>query len=142
MKKKEEKSIVYAYRDLYSKIINMLYYTNPEKYNYFYQKYDEYFKQYNIKLNILEPIAYQFLDEYADYIIPLTNNKVDFNTLLEAAVVIKKEVDKKTDDEIKEWLEEVKEKNRSQQERSFPYDYKINDNIQGIIDDIENKKQK
>ena len=64
------------------------------------------------------------------------------NRLLEAAVVIKKEVDKKTDDEIKEWLEEVKEKNRSQQERSFPYDYKINDNIQGIIDDIENKKQK
>ena len=140
--KKEEKSIIYAYRDLYNKIINMLYYTNPEKYNYFYQKYDEYFNQYDIKLNILEPIAYQFLDEYADYILPLTNNKVSFDTLLEAAVVIKKEVDKKTDDEIKEWLEEVKEKNQRQQERSFPYDYKINDNIQGIMDDIEDQKKK
>ena len=140
--KNEEKSIIYAYRDLYNKIINMLYHTNPERYNYFYTKYDGYFNQYNIKLNILEPVAYQFLDEYADYIIPLTNNKVDFNTLLEAAVVIKKEVDKKTDDEIKEWLEEVKQRNQRQQERSFPYDYKINDNIQGIIDDVEDQKLK
>ena len=138
----KEEFIVYAYRDLYDKIMNMLYHTNPEKYNYFYKKYDEVFKQRIIKLNILEPIAYQFLDEYADYILPLTNKKVSFDTLLEAAIVVKKEVDKKTDDEIKDWLEEAKEKNRRQQEKSFPYDYKINDNIQGIIEDTEDVKQK
>ena len=141
-KKSKQEAILYGYKEIYNKIINMLYYTNPLKYNRFYGIYEKYFKDRNIKLNDLEPIAYKFLDEYAEYVLPLSNNKVDFDKLLSAVVVVKKEVEKQSEEEIKEWLEVVKIRNQRQQERSFPYDYKINDNIQGMSIDIDEKNKK
>ena len=89
-----------------------------------------------MNLKEMEPIVYNFLNEYASYIIPLSNNKIGMNKILDAACVVKKEISGYSDEEITDWLESVKIINRRKQKIEFPYNVKLNDNIQARSEDL------
>ena len=133
--KKEEDAIIYAYKALYRKILGILYYTDQKKYFEFYNKYKTIVDSH-MNLKEMEPIVYNFLNEYASYIIPLSNNKISMNKILDAACVVKKEISGYSDEEITDWLESVKIINRRRRQQAFPYNAKLNDNIQARSEDL------
>ena len=113
-----EEIMVEQYILLYMDIMSILSNTDIKKYCYFYNKYDD---KLNYSLKELEPVMYKFLNEYANYIIPLSNNKVSFDKILSAATIVKKEVENYTEQELKEWYEECKDINLQIQKEEFPY---------------------
>ena len=114
-----------AYKDLYLKIIDILSILDRAEYIELYNKYEDLL---NVSLvdttsNQLETPLSNLLIDYAKYIIPLSNNKIDLNTIFRAMTVVKKEVDWMNNGEIKEWLASTIEDNLQKKEIEFPYDY-------------------
>ena len=114
-----------TYKDLYLKVIDILSCLDREKYIEFYNKYD-----YILNVNLSETTSSKleipmsnFLADYAKYIIPLSNNKIELNTIFRAMTVVKKEVEWMNEAEIKEWLKIAIQNNIENEEKEFPYIY-------------------
>lgn len=114
-----------VYKDLYLKIIDILSVLDRDKYIEIYNKYNDLL---NVNLseitsNSLEVPISNLLIDYAKYIIPLSNNKIEFNTILRALVEVKKEVQWMDNSEIKAWLEKAIADNVVKGREEFPYIY-------------------
>lgn len=123
--KTEEELRKKTYKDLYLKIIDILQVLDKEKYIEFYNKYNDYL---NINLsnttsNHLEIPISNLLIDYAKYIIPLSNNKIELSTIFKALIEVKREIDWMNNQEIKEWLEKTINDNLEKEDKEFPYTY-------------------
>ena len=130
-----------SYKDLYLKIISILKQTDKKEYQELSNKYNN---QININIeklssNDLKPVMTNFLTDYAKYIIPLSNNKVDLETILRAVIEVKKELYKMNTDEIKAWLEQTLKDNHKASAIAFPYQYDEN-NPEAYVE-IRNQKR-
>lgn len=124
-----------SYKKLYNKIINILYLTDKEVYQDLYNKYDNLI---NINLDetsstLLEPTLCAFLVDYAKYILPLSNNKVELETVLSAAAEVKKEIYKMHNAKINVWLENTLKDNLRIKESIFPYIYNYNNPTEAFL---------
>lgn len=89
---KTDNPINYSYKEIYNTITKILKEINYEKYQYFYNKYENSISNPLSPLNDIEPIACQFLTEYAEYIIALSNKQISLPTIIEAAKVVKEKM--------------------------------------------------
>ena len=110
------------------KILNILKSIDLEKYKYFYDKYSKKINDRLINFNEMEQIAREFLTEYGEYIIPLSNKEVDFDKILEAASNVKKELDYYSEEELNIWKEDVLKSKEELEEILFPYQYEYGSN--------------
>ena len=123
--KTEEELRKKTYKDLYLKIIDILQVLDKEKYIELYNKYNDYL---NINLsnttsNHLETPISNLLIDYAKYIIPLSNNKIELSTIFKALIEVKREIEWMNNQEIKEWLEKTINDNLEKEDKEFPYTY-------------------
>ena len=126
--------IIRTYKDLFRDIMNILNELDHEKYLYFVNKYYNNISDYGITLNNLEPLFFNFLTEYAEYIIPLSNNNVDLSTIISAAKVVKREIDNLTLEEISKWLDSTTKDNLEVGKKSFPYRYDPSNETEAFLE--------
>ncbi|MBQ2872817.1 MAG: hypothetical protein IJE89_02335 [Bacilli bacterium] len=139
---KEKDKIIGAYNDTYDQIMKILYELDYNKYLELYQKYEEKFDKSDITLKELEDILCNFLTEYASYILPLSNQKIDKSTTLEAAINTKREINKHNEEELKELKDKIKSINEKIEEKAFPYSYDPNETRDNYLTETnENKKR-
>ena len=136
-----EKLRTKCYKDLYLRITNILKETDIAVYQKFFNKYYQYL---NVDIartnsNDLEDTMIKFLTEYAKYIIPLSNNNIDMETILRAAIVVKKKLYKMSNEEIKRWLEKALKDNENTSKIAFPYVYNPG-NPEGYVETRSGKK--
>ncbi|MBR7042311.1 MAG: transglutaminase domain-containing protein [Bacilli bacterium] len=123
-----------TYKDLYLKIMDILVSLDKDKYIELYNKYNNFL---NVNLSevtsrSLETVISNLLIDYAKYIIPLSNNKVELETIFRAIVEVKKEVDWMDNNEIRKWLSEAAKSNIDREKKEFPYVYDVN-NPEGYV---------
>ena len=133
-----------AYKDIYLKIMDILLYTDRKQYELFYNKYES---QININTSELssqnlEPVLTSLLNDYARYIIPLSNNKIPLESILKALIKIKQDIYFKSNEEIKNWLMKVKDDNAKFEEAAFPYIYDANNQTEAYLQSKENNSKK
>lgn len=131
-----QEEYVRIYRRIFNSIIEILYHTDYEKYEYFYDKYHNKIKEYNISLEQMETIMNEFTYEYANYIIPITNKEVSLDTIMEAAKVVKKEINSFSEEEVNKWYQETKKDNEEKSLTSFPYKYDPNNKTEAYLESV------
>ena len=131
--KTEEEKILMAYILLYKNILKTIKNLDYQEYCYLYDKYNKYFSNYYIKLKELDIIASNMLTEYANYILPLTNNKVSKQTILVASTIVKRKIDKYNDEEITAWLNQIVIDNQKVEEYTLPYEYDPNNKLEAYV---------
>ena len=57
------------------------------------------------------------------------------DTILTAAIEVKKQINYMSDNEIKEWLEKTKEDNKKRFAERFPYSYDPNNPKEGYVEE-------
>lgn len=138
----EKENIQFAYIALYKCILKILKQIDYNKYSELYDKYNKYLTDYTIDISSLENIASKMLTEYANYIIPLTNNNISFETILAAAAVVKSKIDNYSDEQIKIWLKETINNNEEVGKYTLPYIYDPADKTEAYITNHPNSKIK
>lgn len=138
-----KEKIITEYHLLYSRIMSILEELDHSKYQEFTKKYqDKISKKKNPSLKEIENIYSEFLTEYAQYIIPLSNNKIDNALMFEAISNVKKEIDKYTEEELKEWEQVVISENEKNEEEKFPYIYNPNETRINFLESKSKTKTK
>lgn len=122
-----------AYITAYKKIMEILSKLEHSKFLEFYNKYDKQISKYNISLKELEDIYTDFLTEYAKYILPLSNKKIDNQTLYNAITNIKKIINKQTENDISNSLNQIKQIHEEDENMIFPYEYNPNNEIPNYL---------
>ena len=114
-----------AYISLYTKILELLSNLDKDKYNELYSKYKKLLSidLSNTTSNNLLPIINSLLKDYSKYIIPLSNNEIDNNDLVNALTNIHKYLYHEDNNTIKNWLEKIISENNKRNNSSFPYNY-------------------
>lgn len=129
--KSYSENIIDTYSELYNKILDLLIQLDYSKYQELYGKYNNLideklimFKDKKISsLKEVEDVFSEFLTDYANYIIPLSNQNIDNNTIFEAASNVKKQINKFTDEDLENWKNVTIDVNKKIGEYSFPYVY-------------------
>lgn len=124
-------NITYVYITLYNNIMDILLKLDYQEYQKLYKKYNAklerkihiYTLRENVTLLEVEKIFSEFLTEYAEYIIPLANQKIEIKTLLQAATRTKEVVEKYSPEELNEWQTKVINLNTFTENKLFPYIY-------------------
>lgn len=125
-----QKNLFMGYKTAYNNIMDILLKLDYPKYKQLHNKYNNQI----IKLKILidqnlistkeiDQIFSNFLNEYMEYILPLSNQEIANNTLFRAASVVKSTINKYNETELKEWLETTKKVNETISSEYFPYSY-------------------
>ena len=140
--KTENENIQYAYIELYKSILKLLKDIDYSEYSYLFDKYHKYLTDYSIELSKLENIASEMLTEYANYIIPLTNNHVSFDTILLAASVVKSKINNYDNEELSNWLIDTIKNNEKVGDTTFPYIYDKSIPTEAYLIDKPLKKSK
>lgn len=126
--KSEQIRYMEAYISTYEHILGHLKYLDYEKYIYFRNKYQKnIYNTSNIKRQ--ENYVFSFFTEYGLYIIPLSNNKIKKETIMNAALITKIDIEKMTDEELEKWKKDVLEINNECFISSFPYIYNYQSEI-------------
>lgn len=148
-RKEHISKIIDSYQNTYNDITNIIIKLDYQKFLYFNEKYktliEDTVKQIqnnNEPLSTLENIYSDFLTEYATYIIPLTNKKIDKQTLLSAATSIKKELHSYSEQELNEWLNKTDKIYDVMEEKAFPYIYNPNETRQNYLETNTSSKSK
>lgn len=117
---KEKDRYAKSYITIYNHILEHLKFLDYQKYIYFYDKYQK--NIHNIdNLKRQESYSYAFFTEYGLYIIPLSNKKVPKETIMNAALITKKEIDNMDESELENWKKDVIELNNDYFTDAFPY---------------------
>jgi len=90
----------------------------------------------------IENLFADFLTEYATYIIPLSNQKISDETLLEAATNVKKEINKYNKEQLDAWKKEVLKEKEETEEKAFPYIYDPNETRLNYLSSKESSSKK
>ena len=141
--KTEEQMRIKTYKDLYKKIMDILFALDRPQYKELYEKYNEYFifNPDEITSNKLDMVVTNFLTDYAKYIIPLSNNKIEIKQILMALINIKQKVNNWDNIKIKTWLDKTISDNLEAEEEAFPYQYNPNNNTEAYLDVRDFNKQ-
>lgn len=146
---KHNKRVIKAYKNLYQEITKILSILDYPKYKELHTKYNELienkinaFELNKVSLKEIEEIFGDFLTEYATYIIPLSNQKIDNNTLLNAAINTKKEIDKYSKEELEELRDKIKKVNEERNSAKFPYIYDPNNKVPNYLESVEETSKK
>lgn len=151
--------IVYEFKDMYEKILKILSCLDYQKYSELYGKYNELVDKVidnyntskysgrgeNISLKQIETVFNEFLTEYANYIIPLSNQAINKDTLLEALTNVKRQLGSYSEDELKDMSKKIVELNAKVDSKSFPYVYDANNPIPNYLEareDVEKGRSK
>lgn len=126
--------IIKTYKNLFKEIITILNELDHDKYLYFMNKYYQKLSNYNMTIEVIEPLICNFLTEYAEYIIPLSNNNIKLSTILLAANVVKKEIDNLTPLEEFDWLDSTTKDNYKKENTSFPYNYDPTNSTEAFLE--------
>lgn len=137
---KEKK--LFAYNIIYTEIRKLLLKLDYEKCTTLFSKYDDKLNKAENTFEALQKIYSDFLAEYAEYIIPLSNKKIDNNTLLDAAVFVRKFTDRYKDEETAALREKLKKINESEDLKSFPYLYIPNETAEHYFEDASTTKKR
>lgn len=127
--KELNQKIIQAYEELFERIMQILREIDYQKYEYFNKKYqkkiEEYIKIGNFK--DIENIFTEFLTEYANYIIPLSNKEINKDITYKAVLNVKREIDGYDEEELKEWENKTRTNFEKVEKISFPYIYNPNE---------------
>jgi len=138
--------IIKEYGFLYNKILHLLKKLDYSKYEYFNQKYQKQLekttKKKNTTLKEIENIYVDFLTEYANYIIPLSNNKISNDNMYKALSNVKKVIDGYNKEELQKWSEITNKKNVFYEQENFPYLYNPGESRINFLETKENVKSK
>lgn len=138
---KTDNPINYSYKEIYNTITKILKEIDYEKYQYFYNKYENSISNPLSPLKDIEPIACQFLTEYAEYIIALSNKQISLPTIIEAAKVVKEKIDGYDKEKIDEWMKKTIEDNLLISARAFPYHYDPNNQTEAYLTSVDEKPE-
>lgn len=149
-KEKINQKITLEYGILYNRIMSLIKKLDYSKYEYFNKKYQnkidkitkKYEKMENVSLKDIEEIYTEFLTEYANYIIPLSNKEISNDVMFKALLNVKKEIDGFNEENLKEWEEVTKNKNEYFERENFPYIYNPNESRTNFLIAKENIKTK
>lgn len=123
-----------AYIAIFKRIMNRLEILDYPKYIYYYNKYyHELTSNNNKELDTINA----FLAEYLTYILPLTNKEIPANTIIEAAKNVKEKINKYSEEQITEWLEETKKNNQQIEKNQFPYKYDPSNKTEAYLETNE-----
>lgn len=137
--------LIYILTSIYNEIMSKLQKLDYQKYNYFYDKYEDKLKIIKYNFNIkdkpseLNKIINEFLEEYYEYMLPLTNKNINLDTIINAAYVVKEKVDKLNPSELSTWLDTTKKSNEKGLSQAFPYIYNPNNKTEAYL---ENRPKK
>lgn len=140
--------IVYEFRNMYDDILKILCNLDYSKYSELYDKYnelvDKVIKGYStskysvggdkVSLKEVETVFNDFLTEYANYIIPLSNQAISNDTLLEALTNVKRQLGSYSEDELKDMAKRIEELNAKVDNKAFPYRYAPNSLIPNYLE--------
>ena len=139
---KETEKIIEAYNNTYDQIMDILYELDYDKHNEFHQKYNQSFNKVRTEIKEIEPIFCDFLTEYATYIIPLSNQKINQTTILDAAINIKKTLQNLNEKELDESRKKLEEINTKEEAKSFPYLYNPNETRDNYLTEATESKKR
>ena len=133
-----------CYKDLYIKIINYLAVLDYKKYQELYNKYNDYL---NIDVrqttsNKMETSMANFLYDYSQYIIPLSNKEIGMDKILAATAEVQKQIYYLSDQEIKERLTKAQKDNEERAKRKFPYIYNPNNPKEAFLEERKGTPKK
>ena len=109
-------------------------YTDINEYNTLYDKYNQYISE-SLPLERIRDIISDVLKDYSEYIIPLSNQKVDITTIIEAAKEGKRVINGMNDEELKAWEEKTIKENGERNQIAFPYTYDPNNQTEAYLED-------
>lgn len=114
-----------AYKNLYLKIIELLCVFNKNKAMELSKKYDDLLNVDISKITSqdLEKPLSNLLVEYAKYVMPLVNKKINNRDIITALTNIQKILYHKDDEEIAKWIDKLTIENKSLSPVLFPYIY-------------------
>ena len=127
---------------LYVKIMDILKCVDS---SFFIKMYHKYNKDLCDNINIIErkqlnEIMTHFTTEYYHFIMPLTNNEININTILTAAAVAKKNVSNIENEELAKWLRGLIDDSFTAQKVMFPYIYDPNNDKEAYLETRKSKK--
>lgn len=141
---KFEDKIKYEFIYLYNKIMGILSKLDYNKYKELFTKYNKLvydtifdFDCKKISLNELENVFNDFLTDYANYIIPLSNREISNETLLEGLKNLKRGLGNTYEEEIAREVAGINELNSSIVKKAFPYKYDPNNPIPNYLESRE-----
>ena len=131
-----------TYNMLYVKIMDILKCVDS---SFFIKMYHKYNKDLCDNINIIErkqlnEIMTHFTTEYYHFIMPLTNNEININTILTAAAVAKKNVSNIENEELAKWLRGLIDDSFTAQKVMFPYVYDPNNDKEAYLETRKSKK--
>ena len=140
-----QEKLIEAYQNIYKEITERLSILDYDKYKELQNKYQTIINDkiigYHIDKNSIkeiDEIFSDFLTEYASYILPLTNKKIDDNTVLTAIMSVKETLRK---NEIND-LEQIEKTYKQREEKAFPYIYDPNNPIPNYLESKETSKKR
>lgn len=139
--KKFQDDIIDGFMSVYSKILRILSNLDHEKYLELYTKYNvliidkiNNYRENMTSLNDIQNIFVNFLSDYANYIIPLSNKEISNDVFLKALGEVKRKIDKVDEEHIDGILEGISIQNQEKAKKSFPYVYNPNDSRPNYLD--------
>ena len=138
----ERENVQIAYMQLFADILNILEEVDYNEYSILYNKYYKYIMDYCFNFEMLEKVASEMLTEYANYILPLTNNNIPFETIINAAKVVKQKIDHYDEKELQDWLDETVYANEEVSNFTIPYLYDPNNKTEAYLKDHPKSKIK
>lgn len=130
-------------RIIYNTIMYYLYDLDFDKYLEFYNKYNIIFYP-NIKtiedlnnpkidIDYLLTQYKQLLNDWKEYIIPLSNNEIPLEVILNAVKTVKKAINNYTEEEAEEYYKNAKEDCEETSKIEFPYKYNPNNKKEAFL---------
>ena len=148
-KKSYQEKLIEAYQNLYREITKRLSTLDYNKYKEIQNKYqtiiDEKITGFNKNKNSIKEIDElfsDFLTEYASYILPLTNKKIDDTTVLTAIMSVKETLRKDEINDLTELKEQIEKTYKQREEKAFPYIYDPNNPIPNYLESKETSKKR
>lgn len=130
---KKKKDIVDGFYSVYSKILRILSHLDHNKYLELYNRYNvlvsnkiNNYRENKISLSEIENIFVDFISEYANYIIPLSNKEISNDIFLRALAEVKRKIDKVDELFIDGLLKDISTQNQERAKYKFPYVYNPN----------------
>ena len=132
---------VKSYKDLYAKIMEILFSIDKPAYKELYDKYHDLFSfdTDHTTSKEAEAIVTPFLIDYAKYIIPLSNNTIEYNSVINALITIKGEVYHWNNDKIQAWLTKTINDNIKAEMEAFPYQYDPENKTEAYVEERKNR---
>ena len=111
--------IIYIYIKILNDILMKVKEIDEEKYKEIMSKYEIPKTEFDAKDGFIEKFP-QIITEIANYVVPMTNKIVPASTIIDAAMVVNKDVLNLNDEQEKEYRNYLIDINRRQQSLSFP----------------------